>query len=391
MKVVMTIQSAVTELVRKECEAYRLVDLGLLSSVEEGVSMLLPVFETADLSVLDDFARFRVWRKEVLLLFYRQLDYAGFIREAGDSASFRCFLLSLKKRIIATLRERCKEPTIDRELAVPGKTLAFKLSAMLDEELFQKERRVLLTVDTPVLLEEICWDYCRRFFPVGMEDLMIRLERDDSEFWNDLYLTIKKIAHTVTSGQSVSIQYRKDVLQEVWADTSLLLHGKVVEKNTPAFETPLHFRNYIARMCLNKCREAIRKHNFPDIMLTVTGEMHSEAFLYEEEAKDDIGLQKGNLHDIDCEDEEEVRRGLTVVLWDKLEPWYSELTRGIEEKTELIFLHYVEGLSYEEIAAMKDTRVSVEGRSRLVGKLRQDVVRTRRLLKLRFVELLKGK
>ena len=154
----MTIQSAVTELVRKECEAYRLVDLGLLSSVEEGVSMLLPVFETADLSVLDDFARFRVWRKEVLLLFYRQLDYAGFIREAGDSASFRCFLLSLKKRIIATLRERCKEPTIDRELAVPGKTLAFKLSAMLDEELFQKERRVLLTVDTPVLLEEICWD-----------------------------------------------------------------------------------------------------------------------------------------------------------------------------------------------------------------------------------------
>ena len=81
----------------------------------------------------------------------------------------------------------------------------------------------------------------------------------------------------------------------------------------------------------------------------------------------------------------------TVVLWDKLEPWYSELTRGIEEKTELIFLHYVEGLSYEEIAAMKDTRVSVEGRSRLVGKLRQDVVRTRRLLKLRFVELLKGK
>ena len=67
-------------------------------------------------------------------------------------------------------------------------------------------------------------------------------------------------------------------MQEVWADTSLLLHGKVVEKNTPAFETPLHFRNYIARMCLNKCREAIRKHNFPDIMLTVTGEMHSEAF-----------------------------------------------------------------------------------------------------------------
>ena len=94
---VMTIQSAVTELVRKECESYRLVDLGLLSSVEEGVSMLLPVFGTDDLSVLADFARFRVWRREVLLLFYRQLDYAGFVREAGDSAFFRCFLFSFEE------------------------------------------------------------------------------------------------------------------------------------------------------------------------------------------------------------------------------------------------------------------------------------------------------
>lgn len=87
----MTIQSAVTELVRKECEAYRLVDLGLLSSVEEGVSMLLPVFETADLSVLDDFARFRVWRKEVLLLFYRQLDYAGFYSGSRRFSLFPMF------------------------------------------------------------------------------------------------------------------------------------------------------------------------------------------------------------------------------------------------------------------------------------------------------------
>lgn len=387
----MTIRSVIAELVRKECEAYRLVDLGLLSSVEEGVCLLLPVFGAADLSVLEDFARFRVWRREVLLQFYRQLDYAGFIREVGDSASFRCFLFGLKRRIIATLREQYKGPTIDRELAVPRKTLAFKLSAMLDEELFLKERPLLLTIDTPVILEEICRDDCRNFFPIDLENLMIRLEKDDSEFWDDLYLTVKKIAETVTSGQSVSILYRKDVLQDVWTDTSLLLHDKVVEKNIPVFETSLHFRNYIARMCLNKCREAVRKYNLPDIVLTVTGEMSSDVFLYEEETEDDIGLQDGNLHDIDCDDEVEVKRGLAVVFWDKLEPWYSELTRGIEEKAELIFLHYVEGLSYEKIAAMKDREVSVEERSRLAGKLRQDVVRTRRLLRQRFVELLKGK
>lgn len=384
-----TIRNIVTELIRKECEAYRLVDLGLLSSVKEGVNLLLPVFQTTDLSVLKDFARFRVWRKEVLLSFYRQLDYAGFIRKSGNSASFRCFLFSLKKRILVALHERCKEPTIDRELAVPGRTLAFKLSTMLGEELFRSEWPVLQTLDSPILLEEICWEYCQKVFPVDMENLMIRLEKDDPEFWGDLYLATKKIAQIVTSAQFVSIQYRKDVLQDVWADTALFLHNKAVEKSLPIFESSLHFRNYIARVCLNKCREIVRKYNIPDVVLTFTGEVPVDGFLYEEDIKEGVDQVDGFLNAIDCEDEEEMSRVLTIVLLDKLEPCYSNLTRGIEEKWELILLHYVEGLSYEKIAAMKYTGTSVEERKRLVGKLRQDVLRTRRLLKQRFVELLK--
>lgn len=385
----MQIQEVITELVRKECEAYRLIDLGLLSSAEEGVRRLLPLSEEADLSVFDDFVRFRTWRKEVLRLFYKQLDYAGFIRRERNSVPFRRFLFYLKKRITRSLHEQCKEPTIDKDLAVPPGTLAFRLSAMLDEELFRAEQPSLLSVDRPDALEEVCRESCRNCFPVGLEGLLVRLKKDDPEFWDDLYLTIKKIAQTVTSGQSVSIQYRKEILQDVWVDASLLLHGKVVEEDIPVFETSLHFRNYIARMCLNKCREAIRKHNLPGIVLTATGEMPLEALLYEEEEKDDIGLQEGNLADIDCENEDELGRCLAVVLWDKLEPWYSKLTNGIEEKTGLIFLHYVEGLPYEEIAALKDAEISGEARSRLANKLRQDVVRTRRLLKQRFIELLK--
>lgn len=385
----MTIRDVVTELVQNECEAYRLVDLGLLSSVEEGVSLLLSEFETTDFSVLKDFARFRVWRREILLSFYRQLDYAGFIRKSGNSSSFRCFLFSLKKRILVTLREQCEKPTIDRDLAVPGRTLAFKLSTMLDEELFQREWPVLQTLADPIILEETCREYCRKFFPVDMENLMIRLEKDDPEFWNDLYLATKKIAQIVTSGQFVSIQYKKDVQQDVWADTALFLHNKAVEKSLPIFESSLHFRNYIARVCLNKCREIVRKYNLSDIVLTFTGEMPMESFLCEEDIKGEFGQTDGFLNDLDCENEEEISRALTIVLLDKLEPCYSKLTRGIEEKLELILSHYVEGLSYEKIAAMKYTGPSIEERKRLIGKLRQDVLRTRRLLKQRFVELLK--
>lgn len=389
----MAIRSVITELVRKECESYQLVELGFLSSVEDGVNRLLPAIETADTAVLGDFSRFCIWRQEVLRLFYRQLGYADCVRFAADGSPFRYFWLGMRKRIVAALHRQSKEPTIDRELAVSGKTLAFKLSGMLDDELFSKDRpSVWLAVDTPAMLEEIYREHCRGFFPIDMEKLMARLKVNDAEFWDDLFLTVKKIARIVTSGQSVSLQYRKEVLQDVWADTCLLLNQKVVAGDTPDFETSSHFHNYIARVCSNKCRETVRKYHLPDVALTVTGEVPGETVLSEERMDEESDLfGKGGLEDIDCNNEDEVNRNLVVILWDKLEPWYSDLTRGIEEKMTLIFSHYVEGLSYEEMARMKDQEGTVEARSRLAGKLRQDVVRTRRLLRRRFVELLKGK
>ena len=358
----MTIRDVITELVRKECESHRLIDLGLLASVEEGVDLLFPKFEADGLSVLRDADRFRIWRKEVLQFFYRKLDYAVFVRNAWLSDVFMRYLFALKKRQIARLREQHKAPTIDRDLAVGGRTFAFKLSGMLAEELFRQKRSALLSAETPDKLEEICDLCCRAIFPIDMAGLLERLKKNDTPFWDDLYLTIEKIAQTVP------------------------LRKKIGQEEFPAFETALHFRHYIARICLNKCREAVRKYNLSDIELTLTGEMSLEV---EEEETVEVDLPNGGLDGIDFDNEEEVGFCLAAVLFDKWEPWYSVLTRGIEDRIELLFLHYVEGLSYEEIAVGKGVETSTEERRRLVNKLRQDAVRTRHLLKWRFVELLK--
>lgn len=74
------VRDILTELVCKECESYQLIEMGLLSSVEEGVALLTAVYPSIDASVLDDFSCFREWRKEVLHFFYKQLNYAGFIQ-----------------------------------------------------------------------------------------------------------------------------------------------------------------------------------------------------------------------------------------------------------------------------------------------------------------------
>ena len=65
-------RTILTEIIRKECERYRLIEFGLLSSVEEGVEKLLPLI----LARFDgDFNAFSLWRKQVLDCFYAQLEY----------------------------------------------------------------------------------------------------------------------------------------------------------------------------------------------------------------------------------------------------------------------------------------------------------------------------
>ena len=141
---------------------------------------------------------------------------------------------------------------------------------------------------------------------------------------------------------------------------------------------------------MNKLRESIRKNISSEVPLDVPGGIPEAEFqLAEEDAGNNYPVLTGVMEDIDMENNEEVSRMLTVVLWDKVEPWYSQLTKDIEDKTKLLFLHYAEGLPYDAIAAMQGSGKSEKELKRLENKMRQDAVRTRRLLKQRFMDLLR--
>lgn len=379
----MDTRSVITELIRKECEAFRLVELGLLPSVDAGVELVYFASDKTDLSVFTDFSRFQAWRRGLLHLFYAEIDYAGFISREGKSTAFRRWVSGLKKRMIGRQREEYGKETIDRILAVSPHTLAFRLSAMLDEEMFAEEWEDIRASFQPSELDEICRRSCRDRFPIGLDDLFVRLRKEDPEFWNILCLTIKKLTDIVTSGQYVSVQYRKEVVQDTWSDVSLFLRQKVAGEGLPEFETPLHFRNYLARVCQNKMREAIRRNCSLEIPADIQGEMQDVFFSMPEE--EDMSLR---LEELDLTDFESVGRMLTVILWDKVEPWYSRLVLGIEEKVGLLFLHYADGLPYEKIASIRGDGFSKIELKRLENKLRQDAVRTRRLLRERFMDLL---
>lgn len=387
-------KSLLTEIVRKECERYGLIDLKLIGSVEEGVDILSSVWPSpVDPSILSlpVFAR---RREKALNCFYKRIGYKDFIIRSSSSVPFLRFLLFFQRHLLQRMRQGYTCPTLDRELAAPSHTLAFKLSRKLDEahrsRLLLKVRRV----SCPHEMETCCRLLLKNRFPLTLDSLLSQLQKEDEEYWRELYYSIRDLAVRITSRLYPSILYKKEIEHDTWSEASLFLYRKTVEKLLPLFENALHFRHYIIRICVNKCHEAGRTERMKQVL---TEESIPVEELTDEDGENDLsaGWNTDCWDEIDPDDNAAVSRGLTAILWDRTEPWYSRLTEGVEEKVEILFLHYVSGKSYTEIARMQDTTLSSERNlspeqfKKRQNSLRQESVRVRKLLKERFVRLLK--
>lgn len=376
-------RSILDEIIRKECEAYQLIDLGLLSSEEEGVERMSALSTDIQSDELADVRRFLSWRKDILERFYHSIGFDTLVRNGKDVKSFRHFLFALKKKGLRIYRHRYQGKTIDKELAVPPCTVAFKLSALLADEQYREEAPVLDTMRMPSEIEKYYQQRCAACFPLDLNGFLNRLKREDSAFWDEVFRLIRQMSGKMMSYLSVSLQYKEEVLQDTWSETCLLVREKIKSNVLPKMESSLHLRHYIGRICRNKAYEATRV-NQPDEVPGWSDDFWNQI----EESLKQEQIPGIEYEDIDPDNDGEVNRTLAVILLDKVSPWYERLTTGMEEKAELLLAHYEGGKSYEEIAGKEVDGLSTKERVRLENNLRQTVSRTRRLLRQRFVELL---
>lgn len=382
-------REALVEIIQKECEQYKLVELGLLTSVNDVISQLLPFFPVTDETTLSDLEHFAIWRRKVLDCFYSRLNYVEFLRQNKEKPVFRQFLFSLRKRIIARLYKRNTKPTIDSVLAIPPRTLAFKMSVMLSDEANTNLFASLDGINTPWDVEERCFVFCEESYPIGLEALLRYLRKEDGEFWDELYLLIKNLACRVTKFLKVSKLYREEVEQDTWSESSLLLHKKTISGTIPAFENASHFRNYIIQICQRKCKEAMRKNMNPEFSLDDPGLTLDALLMKIAGEQDDINEdRKTLLSDMDNEDEYDVRFVLADILLNKVEPWYSQLTRQQEDKMAVLLQQCIIEQSYSEIASLRAPNASTAEKTRLQAKLRQDVSRICKILRDGFQQIL---
>lgn len=384
-------KETVVEIIQKECELYLLKEFGLLTSVEEEADRLLRLLPDRGADSFTDIECFSRWRKEVTDLFYSRLDYTAFLKRNKHTIAFSRFLLSLRKRLLRQQQKQWKLDTIDSSLTIPPHTLAFKLSVMISEEADKLLYPFIDSLYSPYELEDNCDAFCKSYFPVDLEKLLVILRKDDKEFWNDICLFIKYQAVRVTSCLLLSNQYKEEIEQDTWSESSLLFREKIFADVIPSFDSAVHLRNYIVRICRNKCYEVMRRNNKPQEVPMSNPEMDFELLMTElvddtESVWQDVDISR--LSDIDVDCNYEVSTALTSVLWNKTDPYYTRLIKGVEDKVDTLRLHYVDDLSYEKIALLRTPDISVPELNRMQARLRQDVVRVRKVLKERFMKIL---
>ena len=71
------------------------------------------------------------------------------------------------------------------------------------------------------------------------------------------------------------------------------------------------------------------------------------------------------------------KENILNILQDPDNPLQKELFRGIEDKIEIFILHFVKGLSYEEIAIQKYGNLAPKELKRKTDKFRQDICRVK--------------
>ena len=383
-------RNTIIEIIQKECELYRLKEFGLLTSVEEEADRLLPLLQDKMEDIFSDIGVFRMWREKVIDLFYSRLGYMEFLKEHKGEPTFSRFLLFLRKRQVYRMQKMWVGDTIDSVLSAPSHTLAFKMSVMLSKEADRLLLPFIESYHSPYELEKACGSFCGTYYPVDLEKLLCSLLKSDKEFWNDIYLLIKRIAIRVTSYSLLSNQYREEIEQDTWSESSLLFRDKVLSDTIPVFGCAAHLHNYLVRICHNKCYEVIRRSRQQEVSMN-NPDMALDFLQYEIINDPDMIVPDEAtdwLFDVDIKSDYEVSTALTVVLWDKMEPWYTELVEGVEDKVTTLLQHYVQGLSYEKIALLRVPESSEVELRRLQTRLRQDVVRVRKELKKRFVRIL---
>lgn len=381
-------ERVIKEILTKECERYSLFSLGFLSREDFVSTVSAFACKYGD----PDQNNFAKWKSDSLRDFYRERGFSRFCREHTDDPRFEKLVFQLMRNILRERWEKTQRSETDKYLAPENDSISFALSPEHFTEIYSVNINPFITFGHPLEIELWCKELISKYFPLEESHIITELEKDKNFFWGKFYLKLKAI--TAAFCYQMSKVSGEENTHDIWSDTCLTINEAVTTKRIVSPATAKSILSYAVGIIKNKNRELQRNRKgapveIDPLQYRLTQEDESNFFDNPALFGENFTSQTFQISNyIDISDAEARERYLIVILYNEKHPLHSELTKGLEEKIDKLFLHYLKGLSYEEIAVKYSGKMERREVLKEAARIRQEIKRTKETLLKRYIQMI---
>lgn len=364
------------EILFKEEEKHQLLFIGAIKDLSKAIHQTLFLYKD---SIVD--------KTKLLLCFY------------GEVVKFQNFIESQKKsnqklrhnvhHASKSYLERKKihnKALLDKELRCERLTISWFYPADIFDDFYNRFCKSNYSFITPSSVNIFFQEQIDKLYPIYMDKYITYLKNNRSSFWEITCLYLKEIVNIVARNAIFDLKQTEQVdliKDSAWSDTYEILHSKIQNDDKLNFNTGTDFRNYIISIANYRVQNQRMKYVVKEDSLETLPYSVQEM---EDETKDEISTCP--IEDIDVQNTYEVAYAISIILLDSSHPLYQPLTKGIEDKIDILLRKVVNGQSYNAIVEEKwDIHPDSENFSKVVVETRKEFERVRKTLQERFITI----
>lgn len=377
----------IKEILTKEDERFRLIQLGFFSDINNEADFICKYF--ADIQG-DTFSQ---WKSKILREYYRMKGFSIFCRNNIDDINFERMVKALFKEILRYFYKTHELTHTDKYLAPDNDSISYSLSKETFDFLYATRFSNICSFGNTSDLYNFCNGIITESFPLSEEVVLERLQDNDRFFWSKFYIKLRPIVAGFS--YKISGTYGDNNIHDIWSDTCCTINQAVVGKIIEKPVTPKSILSYAIGIIKNKNREINRgkkgtKIEIETINYRLADSVEKNFFDNPSSIPANFPSQDEKISNyIDTQDKESVRCYMVVVLYNKEHPLHKKLIEGLEDKVQLLFEHYLDGLSYEDMVVKHYGEVSEEKMMKISATMRQNIKRVKEKLVSRFNEMAK--
>lgn len=332
----------IREFLMKDNENYNLTSLGFIQDFEKEISFLLELSQDLPMTT------FSAWKHLLLNTYYAERQFSAFVQSNINVSLFIENIYSKAQNMVETKYWKESPAEVNTYIAAFKDSLAY----LLPRDLFLKYYHYYFTTDLRLNTPEELYYYCQQItdtiFPLSSTEILEHVKNAHPVFCTGISKWLKKLIRQ-------DLPEREDIHHETY-----IAFIEAIKKNRLATpEQPLSIRNYAIGIIKNKFMESYRQRK----TLVLKEENQLISLLDQKNPETEEWLIE--------------KEKILNILQDPDNPLQKELFRGIEDKIEIFILHFVKGLSYEEIAIQKYGNLAPKELKRKTDKFRQDICRVK--------------